>query len=919
MLNVKFMFTTTYTKKEINAITMLLLLSFFMGIALAFFFTVSISSFLVNFSSQGLPYAYLVSGILSYAIWTLHRKIGRNLSSSTLIIVTLSFLLFSISLLTLWDFFYYNIWLSLLMFAWVSPFLFIKNICFWGLASKVFNLSQGKKVFGIISSGEVISNIVAFFSIPFLILVLNKIGLLIVSIFSILICLVLVAFIIRRYSDEFRVKGSTKPITGNDVLVKSGGNFFVLTLFFCTLPVFIFYFIDYMFLCVARSQFSDVELLAAFMGYFLGAVSLVELFFKAVVFNKILTYYGLKVGLLCQSVALLLATVLAIFAGTWMGESYIFFSVIALSKLLERSLGNGIHAPSLQIIYQPLPARSRANFQSNVEGISGAVGNLLAGGVLLFLSFVPAVNLLSFNYILLFVLAAWVIMTGALYRSYKIKLQEALHLKRKLTPTKRLMMSKEIFKKGCESKNVAIKSISIKLLLELEMIRQIDVGNVLGVDKMNGEGVLSDELSISAKKDLLIRYENLFARSTTTGEMRLRILELYYESNTETAKTFLLNKLEYPDREIQLHAIRILYALHYNATVKEQSVIREEIVETVRIITWLSACILDLQRGHLNTEACNNLMKSLRLERKEYFDSLYMLLSFMYGYSTVDLIKTNLLDKNDTESHIYAIEVAANTFDKDVVALITPWFENITLEKSISRLTLFFPQQQLSVMERAINILYGDYSTLTLWTKLTALRVLRDFCRVERARNEIIACLFHKEPLIYEMSWNILHFNNAEEVRFDFSSQFKSFSIGRIEAKTIFEKVQLLKGVPLFHIAPEYKLVVLASLFHFKEVAKGTKISCKGNVIVVLAGVLNFFEGNNLIATGQSSYTFIPGIHPIDAAHYSIVDDDSIIMVGDKKKILNCFFDDANLSKNLLKYAAEDYRLITSEPALNRV
>jgi len=908
MLVSKHFFNTSYTKREIEAIIILLLLSFFMGVALTFFFTVSISSFLVSFSTEKLPYAYLLAGILSFVIWTAHRYLIERIQFSTLVILTLCFLFFSVSLLALANSFYKSMLLSLLLLAWVSPFLFVKNICFWGLASKVFNLSQGKKVFGIISSGEVISNIMAFFSIPFLLSLLNATGLLIISIASILICIALVLLLIHKYGSNFKSYSITSKDAPEKKIerVPAKDNFFLITLIFSSFSVFVFYFIDYMFLDLARNQFSSIELLAAFMGYFLGAVSLVELFFKSIIFNRILTHYGLKVGLLCLSVTLLFSTLLSMFAKTWIGESYIYFSIIALSKLLERSLNNGIHAPSLQLIYQPLPASIRTVFQSNVEGISGAVGNLLAGGVLLLLSAIHISNFLPFNYILLVVLSLWIMVTIPLYKSYKLKLQEALLLKKNFPSTRKIMSSIDILKKGLQSKNENVATTSAKLLKVIESKPNLKIKDVSHAEIIDEETLLKWELrSISGDKEVLNNFENLFARSSTGG-IRLKVLELYFRIGTEASKSLLLNKLKYPDREIQLSTTRILYSLNYTASGKEHSLIKGEIIETISMITWLSACLLDLDKAkHIDT--CNKLIKSLRIERKEYFDILYMLLSFVYGYATVELIKANLIDKNDTESHIYALEVAANTFDQDIVTLIAPWFDNVTLDKSIERLKLFFPQQQLSIMDRAVNILYRDYSSVTLWTKLNALNVLADFYANEDARNEIIACLFHKEQLIHEMAWAILQHHTAGLSIPNFLPQIKLSKVNAVDTKTIYEKVQLLKNVPLFHVAPEYKLILLASVFNFKMVQKGSKEHCKESVIII-SGSLTFYKGSHLHVKAQAFYTFIPGIHPTSNTDYYVVEEDSTILIADKEKVLDCFFEDPNLSKSLLKYASENNR-----------
>jgi len=886
-----------FTKEEIGAIVALLLLSFFIGMALAFFFTVSIAAFLVSCSGKALPWAYLFSGALSYTIWVAYRRLSIKFSFSSSLIIMMVFLFISLGLLTVANFSYSSTWLSFLLLAWVSPFLFIKNVCFWGIASRLFNISQGKKVFGIISSGEVLSNVIGFLFIPFLLGLLNLTGLLVISVLAVAICVAIVVFLTRKYNDKFHRNTGDSSTATSYIPASPGDNFFMLMVISSSLPVFVFYFIDYMFFSVAGDQFGDAGSLASFMGYFLATVSVLELILKSVVFNRMVTVYGLKTGLLSLYAALIISTVLAILVGAWGDGPSVFFSAIALSKLLERSLCNGMHAPSTQILYQPLPASKRAIFQGNAEGMAQAIGNVFAGALLLLLSMLHVSDLVLFNAILLVILIVGIFATGPLYKAYTRKLKEALTLKQQVLPVRKIMSVLDIFNRGSHSNNETIAVISSALRAELESLSAVE-----------HEALLSGQI-ISASGDVSarLRLESMFFNATYS--VRLAMLDLYTKNNTKVLQEMLLDKLDHHDRETQFAVIRTLYAGQYQADDSDSQVIRNKIGNTVKMISWLSACIWDLDTDDRHDYARSTLLRSVRAERREYFDALYMLLSFVYGYSTVQLIKTNLIDRGDTESRIYALELVANTFEKDMVSLLEPWIDNTSPDKGINRMALRYPQQKLSVIQRAIAILYQDYSAVTLWTKAGALLVLGDFYHEGEAYSDIVACLFHKEKLICELAYTILKRNAAREASEEFILRNKILSlVTRAVDTTIYEKVLVLNEIAPFHTSTEHKLASLASRLTFRMVPGGTRINCQDQVVIVVSGTVEFFGRIGSVCCAQSGFIFIKGIHPFADADHGVAVEDSAILLGDKGSVLGYFFDDPKLSKSLLKYASERQR-----------
>jgi len=198
-------------KGEETAISLLLLYSFIMGSVIAFFYTSATSMFVVNFESSFLPYAYIGGGIMSYLVWLLYARIERFVSFRILTLFGISLLLIAVGFFVLGIRFFNNKWLTFMMFVWIRVFIFISVVGFWGLATKIFDLRQGKRIFGLISSGEVISDIVGFFSIPLVLHFIKTSDLLYISLFGLVICLFLMLYIFRHFQKPLSSFKETSP------------------------------------------------------------------------------------------------------------------------------------------------------------------------------------------------------------------------------------------------------------------------------------------------------------------------------------------------------------------------------------------------------------------------------------------------------------------------------------------------------------------------------------------------------------------------------------------------------------------------------------------------------------------------------------------------------------------------------------
>ena len=419
-------------KGEETAIILLLLYSFVMGAVIAFFYTSATSMFVVNFESSMLPYAYICGGILSYLAWIVYARTERRVNFQALSLLGIVILLIAVVTFVAGIHYFNGKWLIFLMFAWIRVFIFISVIGFWGLATKIFDLRQGKRIFGLISSGEVISDIIGFLLIPFALHFIKTSDLLYISLLGLGICLFLMIYIFRRFKTTLNVKESIeghKQKTSFKRVFKD--KYIKILILMAILPMFGMCFADFSFLHQIKLEYNNQEVLASFLSIFLAATAVAEFVLKSFLSGRLLLKYGLKVALPILPIVLAGCVFLAISSGILYGTTGLFFSFIALTKMFDRVLRSALYDPSFQILYQPLPAEDRLNSQSMIEGMGKGLGFALAGAVVLIFSQIREVNLVYFNILFIIILGIWVKISLSMYHEYRNSLSKILTLKDK--------------------------------------------------------------------------------------------------------------------------------------------------------------------------------------------------------------------------------------------------------------------------------------------------------------------------------------------------------------------------------------------------------------------------------------------------------------------------------------------------------
>lgn len=417
---------------EARAVVMLIAFSFFAGLSLSFYFTASNTLFLRHFAPDMIPVSFIASGLLIYLSWLAFSMIDKRLGFRGQVTFKLAFVVVSVVLITAGVYLFPSSWLIFLTYTWVRIVVFITLVTFWGIAGKLFNLRQGKRIFGLITTGEVVSIIIGYFSIPLLMRFLKTPDLLLLASLTLFLCFVMAVWIMhafRQQIDQGAKPAGMQPAKAgksNSYLKLVRKPYFRYISLMALLPIFGYLFVDFIFLSQTKIIFAgNPESIAGFFGIFLGFVAVVELLLK-LVSGRFLNKYGILPSLLSLPVMMLASVFVAALAGLFYGSTMLFFAFVALSRLFERSVRAAVYEPAFQLLYQPVEPAQRLVFQSQIEGIPKALGTMLTGLVIILFSWVASVNLVGYSWFFLPALAFWVWTSVKMYEAYRNTLKHKI-------------------------------------------------------------------------------------------------------------------------------------------------------------------------------------------------------------------------------------------------------------------------------------------------------------------------------------------------------------------------------------------------------------------------------------------------------------------------------------------------------------
>lgn len=411
-----------------------LLVAFYFALAGAFVFVQSMAFgvFLTEFGPQGLPYSYVAIAILASLVAIFYLKLSERVSFPALLTINLSCLGAGCVVF----------WLGLTSgaareFAFFLPLWFqivinLGNLAVWPLAGRLFDVRQGKRLFGLVGAGNWLANVMGGFFVPPLVAWLGTTNLLLLAAGSLGVALVILRVIVGSYLGQpapamQHRPPPRKPKAGPGLL----RNRYVVLIFSYTLLWWVtFFFADNIFFDRAAAQFPDAAQLTSFIGRLLSATGVIALITTTFLTHRILGRYGLWAGLLVEPVVVTVSIAALAISGSMGGAVAILFWLATLSKLTSVALGFSLSQSAALVAYQPLTGDQRGRVQTLAEGIVQPLAIGVAGLMLLLLNSLLGLKAVGLAFVFLVIAIPWIIIIILLVRQYPAALAQAIAKRR---------------------------------------------------------------------------------------------------------------------------------------------------------------------------------------------------------------------------------------------------------------------------------------------------------------------------------------------------------------------------------------------------------------------------------------------------------------------------------------------------------
>jgi len=391
---------------------------FTQSVGIAIFFTVCSSQFLSNYDISYLPYLFMLVGVTQlvtakiYSYFEHHADLNTMMPRVVLLLSVLSVMAFGTSVFFDYE---YSYFLAYLLFYVVC---LLSNLEFWGISAISFDVRQSKRLFGIISMGDIPAKLLGYMIVPLFVAVFP---------ISYLYLLAVIAFIASFFSlkkllkyTHLHVESEQRVITPRVIAQEKFTQKYIFQIAVLSgSAVFATTFINFSFLSEVQRSYSTETELAMFLGTFYSFGKAITIVYKIFFAGRLTEKYGIRKNLVIFPLALLSVCLIITFFYIFFPANVYILYLIGILMLIVEVVKKAIHEPVFLALFQPLNRHDRLHGHSIVKGIGNPIFLMLASGILIWLmKSNDEVDLRLINYVLLATLLVWVLVVIVVNRSY---------------------------------------------------------------------------------------------------------------------------------------------------------------------------------------------------------------------------------------------------------------------------------------------------------------------------------------------------------------------------------------------------------------------------------------------------------------------------------------------------------------------
>lgn len=456
---------------EAGPTILMFLHSFCLGVSTIFLSTASYALFLSRFSINVIPYAYILSALITTGFGVVYSKMEGKLSFSRQLLFTLGCLFAVLIFFYIQLKWYESDWIALALVVWYNVLTVLAGLEFWSLAGRMFNVRQGKRLYGLIGAGAVVAAITGGLLVHFIVLHVGTRNLILISATGIGLALAVLLRITRVYGKklENRYPEGEKPEEKKTAeLFKDR---YIATVFgVAGFSMFGYYLMDFIFYNQVKSALPDETAIAGFLGIYFAVFRIFNLISNTFVLGRLMSRYGLSAGLVMVPATVGTGLVTGLLAHLVFQIPMWFFWIISVTKLFEEVFRVSIEEPSIRILYQPIPPGWRLKSQTILETMVEPLSGALAGVFLILLTTVLSFSAHKVAMVLLVLLFFWGRHAVKLRKEYSDALTKAI-AKRRIEGRSISLedgSSKAVLQKGLKSRLPGEVIYCINMLEEIE-------------------------------------------------------------------------------------------------------------------------------------------------------------------------------------------------------------------------------------------------------------------------------------------------------------------------------------------------------------------------------------------------------------------------------------------------------------------
>ena len=417
--------TGTFVAKW-SALQLLASQSFLAGFTLALLFAVSNTRFLLDFGTDSLPLAYVVTAFFVPSVSLLYNRYAQKVTERRLlltvtpticIIYLVSWLAASSGTVR---------WISFALLVLFNTLLIFQVIIITLQATRLFDIRQMKRSYPLVLASQTGAVIFGGLSVTVLTNIIGNVSNLLLICLGLSILQYLITWLtLNNYPREFgQPNDKRSEATLRDVLAQPYARHIFIYRFFSGYGTEL---IIIIFTIQAARRFQTAESLASFFGNFMAAGTFLTLLFLLLAAGRLLKRFGLSFGIMSNPIIAGLV-ILALFLTQLTGFPLVslVFVLAVLARVTDFVLSVSLTEPSMKTMYQALPEARRSALITVVEAVSQPMGfGIVGGSLLLFRAFNLSSDAFLFTYTAL-VCVAWTYYGWRTKRLYTTTLLEKL-------------------------------------------------------------------------------------------------------------------------------------------------------------------------------------------------------------------------------------------------------------------------------------------------------------------------------------------------------------------------------------------------------------------------------------------------------------------------------------------------------------